>query len=61
MAAGKPAGLPCVQLRPDLRCAIFSRPGRPPCCSGLQPSPEMCGDSREQALAYLARLERLTG
>ncbi|WP_041608935.1 YkgJ family cysteine cluster protein [Thiomonas arsenitoxydans] len=60
MPQGKPAGAPCVQLTADLRCAIFGRPERPSCCSGLQPSAEMCGDSREQALHWLAALERAT-
>jgi hypothetical protein len=50
----------CVQLTDDLRCAVFGRPGRPTCCSGLQPSAEMCGHSREQALAFLERLEAAT-
>jgi hypothetical protein len=54
---GKPAGVPCIHLRGDLRCAIFARPERPACCSGLQASTEMCGSTREQALAWLARLE----
>jgi hypothetical protein len=57
---GKPAGVPCAQLTADLRCAIFGRPERPACCAGLQPSAEICGDSREQALLWLARLEAAT-
>jgi Fe-S-cluster containining protein len=60
MPNGKPAGVPCVQLMEDLRCAIFGKPERPACCSGLQASAEMCGDSRETAMFYLARLEQLT-
>ncbi len=57
---GKPADLPCVQLQSDLRCALFGQPQRPACCAGLQPSDEMCGSHREQALHYLQSLERLT-
>ncbi len=57
---GKPAGLPCPQLTEDLRCAIFGRPGRPGCCSGLQPSEEMCGTDRVHALVWLERLEAAT-
>jgi uncharacterized protein len=57
----KPAGVACRHLDADLRCSIFGRPQRPACCSGLQPSLEMCGNSREEALAYLARLEATTG
>lgn len=60
MPHGKPAGVRCIQLTPDNRCAIFGRPERPAFCDGLRPSPDMCGETREQALAILARLERDT-
>jgi Fe-S-cluster containining protein len=60
MPAGKPAGVRCVQLQADLRCAIFGRPERPAVCASLRPTPDMCGASREQALAGLTQLERLT-
>jgi hypothetical protein len=60
MPKGKPAGVRCVQLTEDFRCAIFGDPARPACCGGLQPSREMCGETREQALAWLTRLENLT-
>jgi hypothetical protein len=56
----KPAGVPCRHLTAELRCAIFGLPERPACCGGLQPSAEMCGENREQALAYLGALERAT-
>ncbi|NHC61946.1 YkgJ family cysteine cluster protein [Paenalcaligenes suwonensis] len=60
MPQGKPAGIPCIQLDQQLRCKIFGLPERPSCCSGLQPSEEMCGDTREEALIWLGTLERLT-
>lgn len=60
MPDGKLAGLRCAQLTGDLRCAIFGQPQRPACCSGLQASAAMCGDSRRQALVRLARLELAT-
>lgn len=60
MPRGKPAGVPCVQLLPDLRCALFGRPERPAVCVSLRPSEEMCGATREHALAFLARLESAT-
>jgi len=60
MPNGKPAGVRCVQLGADLRCAIFGRPERPACCAGLQPSTEMCGQDRDQALVWLARLDAAT-
>ncbi|MDY0331598.1 MAG: YkgJ family cysteine cluster protein [Thiomonas sp.] len=60
MPQGKPAGVPCVQLTADLRCALFGKPERPACCGGLQPSAEMCGASREHAMAWLRTLESET-
>jgi hypothetical protein len=60
MPNGKPAGMRCVQLDEQNRCRVFGRPERPAFCAGLQPSAEMCGDSREQAVAWLTRLERAT-
>lgn len=56
----KPAGVPCIHLDVDFRCTIFGQPERPACCSGLQPSLEMCGENRDQALAWLAILEKTT-
>lgn len=60
MPNGKPAGVRCVQLAADNRCRIFGQPGRPAVCAGLQPSLEMCGNSREQAMMWLEELERAT-
>ena len=60
MPHGKPAGVRCVQLDDAMRCRVFGDPQRPAFCGGLQPSAEMCGDSREQAIAWLDRLERVT-
>jgi len=60
MPHGKPAGIPCLHLLPDHRCAIYADPRRPACCAGLKPSVEMCGETRDQALAYMLELELLT-
>ncbi|MBT1071774.1 YkgJ family cysteine cluster protein [Pelotalea chapellei] len=60
MEKGKPAGTPCIQLTPDLRCSLFGDPSRPSVCSSLCPSEEMCGTTRQDALEYLERLEILT-
>jgi Fe-S-cluster containining protein len=60
MAGGKPAGVRCVQLTPDYRCRIYGRPDRPEVCVRLRPNAEMCGETREHALAYLAALEAAT-
>ena len=60
MPHGKPAGIPCVQLLPDYRCALYGRPERPAVCASLRPTEEMCGDRREHALHYLTLLELAT-
>jgi Fe-S-cluster containining protein len=60
MPQGKPAGVRCVQLTPDNRCRLYGRPERPAICVRLRPSEEMCGHSAEEALAWLAQLERAT-
>ena len=60
MPYGKPAGLPCVQLLPDYRCALFGRPERPAVCVSLRPKETMCGANRDEALNFLTRLEAAT-
>ena len=60
MPHGKPAGVPCVQLTDDWRCALFGKPERPAFCASLRPTQEMCGTTRGEALALLARLEAAT-
>jgi hypothetical protein len=56
----KPAGVRCVQLTDDNRCRLFGRPERPAVCASLRPMPEMCGETREQALRWLGVLEERT-
>lgn len=60
MPNGKPAGVRCVQLTADNRCKLFGKPERPAVCRALQPSQEMCGHSRREALLYLSSLEQAT-
>ncbi|WP_353797710.1 YkgJ family cysteine cluster protein [Enterobacter cloacae] len=60
MPEGKPANTRCVQLSETKLCMIFGSPLRPKVCSGLQPSAEMCGNTRAQAMTYLLNLEALT-
>jgi Fe-S-cluster containining protein len=60
MPDGKPAGVRCIQLDDANGCRIFGSPARPAVCASLRPSAEMCGESREQALAWLDRLEKET-
>jgi len=60
MPEGKPAGVRCVQLTQDLRCAIFGQPQRPAVCVSLRPAPAMCGSHRDDAIGWLTRLENAT-
>lgn len=60
MPHGKPAGIPCVQLLPDYRCALFGKPERPAVCTSLRPTEEMCGAGRDEAIAHLTGLELAT-
>lgn len=60
MPQGKPAGVACLHLTSRYACGLYEHPQRPRCCGGLQPSREMCGDTREEALAYLDALELAT-
>lgn len=60
MPAGKPAGVRCVQLTADNHCKLFGHPDRPQVCVNLRPLHEMCGDSAEEAMAYLTMLEEAT-
>ena len=60
MPNGKRAGVRCIQLDAQNRCMIFGKPERPTFCDSLQPSAEMCGENRQQAIAWLSNLEMLT-
>jgi hypothetical protein len=57
MPQGKPAGVRCVQLLADFRCALFGRAERPAVCASLRPNEAMCGATREHALAFLDQME----
>jgi hypothetical protein len=60
MPLGKPAGVRCVQLQADSRCAIFGRPERPAVCASLRPMADICGGDRREALGLLIALEIAT-
>lgn len=57
---GKPAGVPCPHLDEQLKCQLFGQSSRPTVCASLQPSTDMCGTNREQAMQWLTNLEALT-
>jgi uncharacterized protein len=60
MPSGKPAGVRCVNLSVENHCLVHGLPEYPRVCAAFTPSSEMCGDSYEEASAWLGRLEALT-
>lgn len=60
MPTGKPAGVPCLHLLVDLRCALFGSSTRPDFCGSLQPALDMCGTDREHAIRWISALETQT-
>jgi Fe-S-cluster containining protein len=62
MPRGKPAGVPCVNLDPLSRdCRIWGTDAYPSLCARFHAETALCGDTREQALTLIARLESETG
>lgn len=58
---GKPAGMRCPHLTEENLCALFGSPDRPAVCEGFKPSPDVCGETREEALVLIRELEGATG
>jgi uncharacterized protein len=56
MPDGKPAGVRCIHLLDDFRCAIYNDPDKPQVCSDFKPEPDFCGSSREEAMRILFSL-----
>ena len=56
MPNGKPAGVRCIHLQDDYRCALFGSHLRPRVCNDFKPEPEFCGSSRDEALKILYSL-----
>lgn len=54
----KPAGVRCIHLTEDYKCAIFGKPERPSVCGGFKAELLLCGESREEALKILNSLEK---
>ena len=57
---GKPAGVRCLNLSAENVCLIHGSVSYPAVCRNLTPEKEMCGNGRDEALEYLARLEEWT-
>lgn len=60
MPEGKPTDVRCIQLDADNNCLIYDKPERPLVCANLRPLEEMCGQTSDEAFAYLAFLEQNT-
>lgn len=60
MPHGKPAGVRCIQLDDDNLCRLFGDSRRPRVCKRFDYDPEVCGESRSQALMNLAAWEAAT-
>jgi len=56
MPEGKEAGVRCIHLMDDYRCAIYKDPGYPRVCRGFKAEPEFCGSCREEAMQILGSL-----
>jgi hypothetical protein len=56
MPDGKPAGVTCIHLLDDYRCAIYNHTDKPKVCTGFKAEPEFCGSDREDALRILYSL-----
>ena len=56
MPGGKPAGVRCIHLLGDYRCALFGDPSRPKVCSDYKAEDIFCGSNREEALSILRSL-----
>jgi Fe-S-cluster containining protein len=60
MPAGKAAGERCLHLSAENLCLLFGDPRRPAVCGSFGADPEVCGDSREEAIRLLGWWEQAT-
>ena len=56
MVDGKPAGVRCIHLMYDYRCAIYDDPGKPKVCDDFKAEMEFCGESQAEAMRILGSL-----
>ena len=56
MENGKPAGVRCIHLTGDYKCALFGEPDRPEVCNAFRAETLFCGTSREEAMRILMSL-----
>jgi hypothetical protein len=60
MPSGKPAGERCLHLSVENLCQLFGDSRRPAVCGAFDADPEVCGDSRDEAIRLLGWLEEAT-
>ncbi len=60
MPEGKPAGVKCIHLLPNMNCAIFNSKDRPKVCHDFQADKETCGSNGSEAILLLMTLEKST-
>ncbi len=60
MPSGKPAGERCLHLSVENLCQLFGDPRRPAVCGAFDADPEVCGESRDEAIRLLGWLEQAT-
>jgi len=56
MPDGKEAGVRCINLLDDYRCAIYNDLQYPKVCNGFNAEKEFCGNGREKAMRILLSL-----
>ena len=57
MPDGKPAGVSCIHLTEDYKCAIYDSPERPRVCNSFAAEPLFCGNNASEARSILSSLE----
>jgi Fe-S-cluster containining protein len=56
MVGGKPAGVRCIHLMSDYRCAIYDDRDKPKVCDDFKAELEFCGESQAEAMKILGSL-----
>ena len=58
MPGGKPAGVRCIHLLDDYRCALYNTADKPKVCTDFKAEKEFCGTCRDEALKILSSLSQ---
>lgn len=59
MPDGKPARVSCIHLTDKMECGIFESPDRPEICGNFKAETIICGNSREEVIDIISKLEGL--